>query len=132
MAVMLYKLCSRRPPEWYYSKVLRAVVLWQGVTRVTPFFRKAERIMQNQNRSEKSALKKAVEWFLVAAVLIVVGIFINATSTSCSTMSDGIQICTVVKPWGLNAATFMVGTFAVAFICLVVGLVYLRKHQQSQ
>ncbi|MHB8596708.1 MAG: hypothetical protein ACYDER_07850 [Ktedonobacteraceae bacterium] len=96
-----------------------------------PIFRKAERIMQKQNRPKKSALKNAVEWFLAAVVLIVGGILINATSTSCSTMSNGIQLCTVSKPWGLDAATFMVGTFVVALICLVVGVVYLRKHQQS-
>lgn len=88
--------------------------------------------MQKQNRPKKSALKNAVEWFLASIVLIITGIVVNATSTSCTTTSDGIQLCTVAKPWGLDAATFMVGTFAVAFICLVVGVVYFRKHQQSQ
>ena len=97
-----------------------------------PIFRKAERVMQKQNRPKKSALKNAVEWFLACVVLIIAGIFINATSTSCTTTSNGIQLCTVVKPWGLDAATFMVGMFVVAFICLVVGVIYLRKHQQSQ
>lgn len=88
--------------------------------------------MQNQNRPKKSALKKATEYFLASVVAIVAGIMINATSTSCTTMSDGIQFCTVTTYDGLDAHTFMIILFVAAFICLAVGVVYLRKHQQSQ
>lgn len=88
--------------------------------------------MQKQNRSEKSALKKATEYFITSVVAIVAGIIINATSTNCTTLSSGTQFCTVTTYNGLDAHTFMIILFVAAFICLAVGTMYLRKHLRSQ
>lgn len=88
--------------------------------------------MQNQNKSKTNSLKKATQYFLAGVVAIIAGIIINATSTSCTVMSGGIQFCTVTTYYGLDAHTFMIILFVVAFICLAMGAVYFRKHQQAQ
>ena len=88
--------------------------------------------MQNQHQPKKSALRRATEFFVSGVVLILGGIFFNATGETCTTLSTGDQFCTENTYYGMSAQTFMIVLFVAAVVCLGVGVLYFRKHQQSQ
>lgn len=86
--------------------------------------------MPTRPRQKKSSQRLATEYFVAGVIVIIVAIFINATSISCSTV-DSVQLCTRYTYYGLDAHTFMIVLIIGALLCFAAGVYYLMRHRKE-
>ena len=85
--------------------------------------------MGQQRQPTKRVRSTPTQLFIAAGILVLGGIFLNATAENCTTLSTGDQLCTVNTYDGLSAQAFMIVLFVGAAVLVGVGVWQLRKQR---